>query len=40
MNVEDFKRFIRSLNEDDIRSDEPHVSIRCEENSISRPNIR
>ena len=34
MDLEGFKKLIKDYNEDNITSDEPHVSIRCEENNI------
>ncbi len=35
MNIEDFKKLVRNLSEADVLTDEPHVSMRCEENSIT-----
>jgi hypothetical protein len=32
---EDFKKLVNRLTESDVTSDEPHVTMRCEENGIS-----
>jgi len=35
MNVEDFKKLMKQYSEEDITTDEPHVSLRCEQNDIT-----
>lgn len=35
MKIEDFKNLIKFYSEDNITSDEPHVSMRCNENNVS-----
>ncbi len=35
MNIEDFKKLVKQYYEEDIITDEPHVSMRCEENDIT-----
>ena len=35
MNVEDFKKLVKQYSEEDIATDEPHVSLRCEQNDIT-----
>ena len=39
MDKKDFKKLIRSLTEDNIEFDEPHISLRCRENSFSKEKI-
>ena len=42
MSVEpkDFKSFVAKLNDEDITSNEPHVTMRCEENNISLQEVK
>lgn len=40
MKIEDFKKLIQHFTEQNITSDEPHVSLRCEENNISLEEIK
>jgi hypothetical protein len=35
VNVEDFKKLVKQYSEEDITTDEPHVSLRCEQNDIT-----
>jgi len=39
MEIKDFKKIIDTIAESDIEFDEPHVSLRCEENSFSKEKI-
>lgn len=40
MSPQDFKNLISSFAEENITADEPHVSMRCEENDIKLDQIR
>jgi len=40
MNPNDFKKLVRSYSADDIISDEPHVTLRCNENNIALEDIK
>lgn len=35
MQIEDFKKLVKNYSEENVTSDEPHVSMRCSENNIS-----
>ncbi|GEM_PF-5732592 len=40
MNINDFKKFVKNFQESNITADEPHVSMRCEENNTSLEKIK
>jgi len=40
MNIDDFKKFVKNFSETNMISDEPHVSMRCEENNILLENVK
>lgn len=40
MNIDDFNKRIKNFSEENITTDEPHVSIRCEENNIKIDKIK
>lgn len=40
MNTDDFKKLIKQYSEEDVTADEPHVSMRCEENAITFDEIK
>ncbi len=40
MNVDDFQRLVRNYTEDNILTDDPHVGMRCEENSITVDDVK
>ncbi len=40
MNADDFKRLVQNYTEENITSDEPHVALRCQENSISLNEVK
>ena len=40
MNPQDFKKIISSFTEENITADEPHVSMRCEENDIKLEQVK
>lgn len=39
MNIPEFRKLVRGLSELDITFDEPHVTLRCDENNILKENI-
>ena len=39
MNILEVKKLLRNLGEENIDFDEPHVSLRCEENNITQQKI-
>tara|TARA_Y100000034_G_C6775131_1_gene346063 strand:- start:452 stop:775 length:324 start_codon:yes stop_codon:yes gene_type:complete len=39
MNIEELKKLLETSTEENIKFDEPHVSLRCEENSITKEKI-
>ena len=40
MRIDDFKKLVRNYTEEQITSDEPHVSLRCEENTITLEEVK
>ena len=40
MNPGDFKKLVKEYTPDDITSDEPHVTMRCDENDISIDEVK
>jgi hypothetical protein len=40
MNIDDFKKLVKNFTEENITSDEPHVSLRCEENSVTLEQVK
>lgn len=40
MKIDDFRKLVRNYTEENITSDEPHVSMRCEENNISTEEVK
>lgn len=40
MNIDDFQKFIRNFSDANITVDEPHVSMRCEENNTTLEKIK
>lgn len=40
MNPEDFKKLVKGYTVDAITSDEPHVTIRCQENNITLDEVK
>ncbi len=40
MNPQDFKKIVSSFTEENITADEPHVSMRCEENDIKLGQVK
>ena len=40
MNIEDFKRLVKNYTEENITTDEPHVSMRCTENVINIDQVK
>mgnify|MGYP001574588404 FL=1 len=39
MNVEELKRLLEKSTEEDIEFDEPHISLRCQENDTTKEKI-
>lgn len=39
MEIEDFKKLVKGFDEDSIDYDEPHFSMRCDENSITKKTV-
>ena len=40
MNPEDFKKLVKDYTTEDVSSDEPHVTMRCQENSITLDKVK
>ncbi len=40
MNVDDFKKLLRQYTDEKIKTDEPHISMRCEENGMTIEGIK
>lgn len=40
MNIDDFKTLAKNFSDETITSDEPHVSMRCEENGLRFDDIK
>ena len=40
MNIGDFQKLVKHFSEDNFTSDEPHVSMRCEENNVSFDDVK
>lgn len=40
MNSEDYKKLVQGYTDNDISADEPHVSMRCQENNISLDEVK
>lgn len=40
MNPQDFEKIVSSFTEEDVTADEPHVSMRCEENDIKLEQVK
>jgi len=40
MNIDDFKKLVKNYSEQNVTSDEPHVSMRCEENVLTLGKVK
>ncbi|MBI4146353.1 hypothetical protein HY489_03370 [Candidatus Woesearchaeota archaeon] len=40
MNLSDFKKLVKTFSEQNMKSDEPHVSMRCEENGMTLEKVK